>query len=91
MRCATARTVVLAMKLGRSLADAVKLAVEELDELTTGFLAGVVIHAVDASGNHEVVNFRCRQRDPLLALGGSDVCPRTANRDDGLIGCFGAR
>ena len=33
MRCATARTVVLAMKLGRSLVDAVKLAVEELAEL----------------------------------------------------------
>jgi N4-(beta-N-acetylglucosaminyl)-L-asparaginase len=59
MRCSTARTVVLALKLGYSLADAVKLAVEELNELTSGFLAGVVIHAVDAKGNHEVVNFRC--------------------------------
>ncbi len=59
MRCSTARTVVLALKLGYSLSDAVKLAVEELKELTSGFLAGVVIHAVDAKGNHEVVNFRC--------------------------------
>ncbi|EPE94632.1 N(4)-(beta-N-acetylglucosaminyl)-L-asparaginase [Rhizobium grahamii] len=59
MRCSTARTVVLAMKLGYSLSDAVKLAVDELDELSSGFLAGVVIHAVDARGNHEVVNFRC--------------------------------
>ena len=59
MRCSTARTVVLALKLGYSLSDAVKLAVEELDELSSGFLAGVVIHAVDAKGNHEVVNFRC--------------------------------
>jgi L-asparaginase len=59
MRCGTARTIVLAMKLGRSLSDAIKLAVEELAELTEGFLAGVVIHAMDASGNHEVVNFRC--------------------------------
>ncbi len=59
MRCSTARTVVLAMKLGYSLSDAVKLAVDELDELSSGFLAGVVIHAVDAKGNHEVVNFRC--------------------------------
>jgi L-asparaginase len=61
MRCATARTIVLAMKLGYSLDDAVKLAVEELDELTTGFLAGVVIHAVDAKGNHAVVSFRCQE------------------------------
>ncbi len=59
MRCSTARTVVLALKLGYSLSDAVKLAVEELNELSSGFLAGVVIHAVDAKGNHEVVNFRC--------------------------------
>ena len=59
MRCGTARTIVLAMKLGRSLSDAVKLAVEELAELSEGFLAGVVIHAMDAEGNHEVVNFRC--------------------------------
>ncbi|MBB3589749.1 L-asparaginase [Rhizobium sp. BK529] len=59
MRCSTARTVVLALKFGYSLSDAVKLAVEELRELSSGFLAGVVIHAVDAKGNHEVVNFRC--------------------------------
>lgn len=59
MRCSTARTVVLAMKLGRSLSDAVKIAVDELAELTEGFLGGVVIHAIDAQGNHEVVNFRC--------------------------------
>ncbi|MBI4921123.1 MAG: isoaspartyl peptidase/L-asparaginase [Devosia nanyangense] len=60
MRCATARTVVLAIKLGYSLGDAIKLAVDELGELTEGFLGGVVIHAVDAKGNHEVVNFRCQ-------------------------------
>src|SRR3569833_4252125 len=60
MRCATARTIVLAMKLGHTLSDAIKLAVEELDELTEGFLGGVVIHAVDAKGNHEVCYFRCQ-------------------------------
>ena len=59
MRCATARSIILAMKLGRTLADAVALAVEELDELSEGFLAGVVIHAVDAQGHHQVTNFRC--------------------------------
>jgi len=60
MRSATARTIVLAMKLGYSLTDAVKLAVDELDELAGGFLGGVVIHAVDAHGNHQVTNFRCQ-------------------------------
>lgn len=60
MRCATSRTIVLAMKLGYTLRDAIRLAIEELDELAEGFLGGVVIHAVDARGNHEVVNFRCQ-------------------------------
>lgn len=59
MRCGTARSIVLAMRLGHSLHDAVRLAVEDLAELREGFLAGVVIHAVDAHGGHEVVNFRC--------------------------------
>jgi L-asparaginase len=59
MRCGTSRSIVLAMRLGLTLEDAIALAVEELSELNTGFLAGVVIHALDASGNHRVVNFRC--------------------------------
>ncbi|WP_323141714.1 isoaspartyl peptidase/L-asparaginase [Massilia phyllosphaerae] len=59
MRCGTSRSIVLALRLGHTLEDAVKLAVEELAELKTGFLAGVVIHAMDASGNHQVVNYRC--------------------------------
>jgi len=59
MRCGTSRSIVLAMRLGYCLADAIKLAVEELSELKSGFLAGVVIHAMDAKGNHQVVNYRC--------------------------------
>jgi N4-(beta-N-acetylglucosaminyl)-L-asparaginase len=59
MRCATSRTIVLALKLGHSLGEAVDLALEELADLKEGFLGGVVIHAVDAKGNHDVVNFRC--------------------------------
>ena len=61
MRCGTSRSIVLAMRLGYTLADAVKLAVEELSELTTGFLSGVVIHAIDAKGNHQVASFRCHE------------------------------
>ncbi len=59
MRCGTSRSIVLALRLGHTLEDAVKLAVEELAELKTGFLAGVVIHAMDAKGKHQVVNYRC--------------------------------
>ncbi|MYM67903.1 asparaginase [Pseudoduganella sp. FT55W] len=61
MRCGTSRSIVLAMRLGYSLQDAIKLAVEELSELKSGFLAGVVIHAIDAKGNHQVVNYRCEE------------------------------
>lgn len=59
MRCGTSRSIVLALRLGHTLEEAVRLAVEELAELRSGFLAGVVIHALDAHGNHQVVNFRC--------------------------------
>jgi L-asparaginase len=61
MRCSTSRSIVLAMRLGYSLEEAIGLAVEELAELKSGFLAGVVIHAIDAGGNHQVVNFRCEE------------------------------
>ena len=60
MRCSTARTIVLAMKLGHTLEDAVALAVDELNELSDGFLGGVVIHALDAHGNHHVTNYQCQ-------------------------------
>jgi N4-(beta-N-acetylglucosaminyl)-L-asparaginase len=59
-RAGTARSIVLALKLGLSLEDAVKMACDELNDLEGGFLAGVVIHAIDAKGNHEVVNFKCQ-------------------------------
>lgn len=59
MRCGTARSVVLAMRFGHSLRTAVDLAIQDLAELKTGFLAGVVIHAIDAAGNHEVASFQC--------------------------------
>lgn len=59
MRCGTARTIVLGLKFGLLLEEAVNLALEELAELKGGFLGGVVVHAVDARGKHDVVNFRC--------------------------------
>ena len=59
MRCGTARSIVLALRFGHSLRDAVDMAMEDLGQLKTGFLAGVVIHAIDAAGNHEVASFQC--------------------------------
>lgn len=57
IRCSTSRSIVMAMQLGRSLEDAVKFAVDEVDGLTGGFLAGLVIHAIDNKGNHKVVSY----------------------------------
>ena len=84
MRCATARTIVLAMKLGHTLEDAVALAVEELAELGDGFLGGVVIHAVDAQGNHQVTNFRCQGDIRYWIWDDFDGGTGTQGREDGL-------
>ena len=59
MRCGTARTIVLALRLGHTLEAAVDLAVTELRELQAGFIGGVVIHAVDAGERHRVVSINC--------------------------------
>jgi N4-(beta-N-acetylglucosaminyl)-L-asparaginase len=57
IRASTSRTIILAMKLGYSLDDAVKLAIEEVAELKTGFIGPLVIHAIDNKGNHKVVSY----------------------------------
>ncbi len=59
MRCGTARSIVLALRLGHTLEAAVDLAVEELRELRDGFIGGVVIHAIDAAEGHRVVSINC--------------------------------
>ena len=50
-----------ALKAGKSLRDATQLALEDLDRLKSGFLGGVVIHAIDSNDNHLVANFRCEE------------------------------
>ena len=57
IRASTSRTIILAMKLGYSLEDAVKIAVEEVAELKEGFIGGLVIHAIDHKGGHKVVSY----------------------------------
>jgi len=57
IRTSTSRTIILAMKMGYSLDDAVKLAIEEVDSLSGGFIAGLMIHAIDNKGGHKVVSY----------------------------------
>ena len=55
IRCCTARSVVLYMKAGASVADAVREAVEDMRALKGGLISRVTVHAIDARGDHKVV------------------------------------
>ena len=55
IRTGAARAVVLYMKMGLSVDDAVEEAVEDMRRLTTGLVSRITIHAIDAAANHKVV------------------------------------
>jgi L-asparaginase len=55
IRCGTSRAIVLYMKKGASVADAVYEAVDDMRALKGGLISRVTIHAIDARGNHKVV------------------------------------
>jgi L-asparaginase / beta-aspartyl-peptidase len=55
IRAGTSRAVVLYMKMGKSVQDAVYEAVEDLRALKGGLINRITIHAIDAKGNHKVV------------------------------------
>jgi L-asparaginase len=55
IRCGTARAVVLYMKLGMSVDEAVSEATNDMRALKGGLLSRITIHAIDAKGNHKVV------------------------------------
>jgi L-asparaginase len=55
IRCGTARSIVLAMRHGASVADAVYEAAEDMRALRGGLISRVTIHAIDTRGNHKVV------------------------------------
>ncbi len=55
IRAGTARSVVLYLKMGLSVADAVYEAARDLADLKTGYLDEVTIHAVDKAGNYKVI------------------------------------
>jgi L-asparaginase len=55
IRCCTARSIVLYMKKGASVAEAVGEAVEDMRALRGGLISRVTVHAIDVRGNHKVV------------------------------------
>jgi L-asparaginase len=61
IRAGTARSVVLYMKMGRSVEEACQEAVSDLRSLTRAYRGSVTIHAVDAQGNPYVVSAGTRE------------------------------
>ena len=55
IRCGTARSIVLYMKRGAGVADAVLEAVDDMRALRGGLLSRVTLHAIDTRGSHKVV------------------------------------
>lgn len=55
IRAGTARAVVLYMKMGMSVGQAVDEAVNDMRSLKGGLISRVTIHAIDARGNHRSV------------------------------------
>src|SRR3984957_5574302 len=55
IRCCTARSIVLYMKAGASVSDAVHEAAEDICALKGGLISRVTIHAIDRNGDHKVV------------------------------------
>lgn len=54
IRCGTARAIVLYMKKGASVGDAVAEAVEDMRAMRGGFIGRITIHAIDTRDNHRV-------------------------------------
>lgn len=59
IRCSTAHAVVLYMKMGMSLEQAVYEAINDLRYLKDGYTEGVTIHAIDNQNQHKVVSLNC--------------------------------
>ena len=54
IRCATARSVVLFMRMGMSVEEAVNEAARDLASLEGGLVSRVTLHAIDAAGGYSV-------------------------------------
>ena len=56
IRAGTARAVVLYLKMGLSLTDALYEAAQDMRGLQGGLISGIAMHAIDAKGNFRVVS-----------------------------------
>jgi beta-aspartyl-peptidase (threonine type) len=59
IRAGTSRSIVLYLKMGMSLDEAMSEAANDLGRLKGGQLGGLVLHGLDAHGSHRVVAVNC--------------------------------
>ena len=54
IRCGTARSIVLYMKMGMTVTEAVMEAANDLRALQGGLIQRITLHAIDKDGGHKV-------------------------------------
>jgi L-asparaginase / beta-aspartyl-peptidase len=77
IRCCTARSIVLYMKAGAPVADAVAEAVEDMRRLRGGLISRVTIHAIDTGANHKVVAVNGAGENRYWLWEDADAAPRS--------------
>ncbi len=77
IRCCTARSIVLYMKAGAGVADAVMEAVDDMRHLKGGLISRVTIHAIDNKGNHKVVAVNGAGANKYWLWEAGDAAPRS--------------
>jgi L-asparaginase / beta-aspartyl-peptidase len=76
IRTGAARSVVLYMKMGMTVEEAVHEAAKDMEGLKGGLITRITIHAIDTKGNHKVVAVNGVENTYWLWEGG-DEAPRT--------------
>jgi L-asparaginase / beta-aspartyl-peptidase len=77
IRCGTARSVVLYMKMGMSVEAAVREAAEDMRQLKGGLIDRVTIHAIDTAGNHKVVAVNGNPKNTYWLWRSGESAPRS--------------
>ena len=75
IRCGTARSVVLCMKAGMSVEEAVTEAAHDLGSLEGGLVSRVTVHAIDADGGYSVAAINAGETLHHWLWRGDDVAP----------------
>ena len=75
IRCATARSVVLCMKMGMEVEEAVDEAGRDLASLAGGLVSRVTVHAIDAAGGYSVAAVNAAESLHHWRWRGGDAAP----------------